>query len=268
MVVCLSAKMSFSQRRRDAKIHKKYLVSADFLSCHFKFGILLIKLITAIAIISITVMQPCYAIVATDILQPSVDNDYVVDLAGILDRDTVEVLNTEIEQLHQSKQKSIYLVTVDEIEQKPVQKLYKIVPPVSSSRRFLESILLNWNIDDLKRGNSILFLVSVLDRSVEIRSGYNLKYIIHDRHIQGVIDKLIIPKFKQNNFAEGILVGTKALITKTDNPYYSELPYPENPVWESQVRSECKSRNLPSPKAGYTYTCPNEVSYHGGSGTW
>ena len=101
-------------------------------------------------------------------------------MANVLGPDIEAKLNTKIELLHQRKQKSIYLVTVDEIEQESVQKLYKIVPPVSSSRRYLESILLNWNIDDLKHGNSILFLLSVSDRSVEVRSGSNLKYIIRD----------------------------------------------------------------------------------------
>ena len=226
----------------------------------------LTKLLIAIA--CYLYIQPAYALTADNIPEPSGDASYIVDLADILNTDTEAKLNAEIELLHQRQQKSIYLVTVDEVEQKSVPQLYKVVPSVSPSRRFLESILLNWNVDDLKHGNSMLFLVSVSDRSVEIRSGYNLKYIIRDRQIQGVIDKLIIPKFQQNDFTEGILIGTEALIIKIDNPYYSQLPDSENPTWESQIRSECRSRNLPDPQSRYQYRCPNEISYHGGSGTW
>ena len=137
-------------------------------------------MLIAIACIFSFCLQPAYALTADNIPEPSGNASYIVDLANILNSDTEAKLNAEIELLHQHKQKSIYLVTVDEIEQRSVRKLYKVVPPVSPSRRFLESILLHWNVEDLKHGNSILFLVSVSDRSVEIRSGYSLKYIIRD----------------------------------------------------------------------------------------
>ena len=130
----------------------------------------------------------------------------------------------------------------------------------------MESILLNWNIEELNQGNSIFFLVSIKDRSVEIRSGFNLKYIIQDRHIQGIIDKIIIPEFERRNFYRGILLGTRAIITKIDNPYYNLLPNPEHLTWESQTISECRVRNPPG-RNGYS-NCPVETSYHGGGGNW
>lgn len=167
----------------------------------------LTKLLIAIACVFCLYIQPGYSLTAKDVPEPS-DASYIVDLANIIDTDIEVKLNEEIETLSQRKHKSIYVVTVDKIEQKPVQKLYQIVPPVSPTRRFLESILLNWNVSDLKHSNSILFVMSLKDCSVEIRSGYNFKYIIRDRHIQGIIDKLIVPQFKQHNFAEGILIGT------------------------------------------------------------
>ena len=94
----------------------------------------------------------------------------------------------------------------------------------------------------------------------------NLKYIIQDRHIQGIIDKIIIPNFKNDDFNRGILLGTIAIVKKIDNPYYNSLPLPKNVPWQTKQQLECRARNIPG-KNGYT-NCPYENSYHGGSGTW
>lgn len=213
------------------------------------------------------IVQPSYAITATDIPQPSnTDHNYIVDLADILDTNTEAEINNAIAILQEHKNKAIYIVTVPAITEIQTQRNFKIIPATSPSRRFLESILLNWKIQQLKQRNGILFFVSVADRSIEIRSASNLKYIIRDRNIQGVIDKIIVPEFKQHKFNQGILKGTQALINRIDNPYYNSLPSSKHPTWESQIMSECRARNLPG-KNGYD-NCPTEVSYHGGSGNW
>ena len=110
------------------------------------------------------------------------------------------------------------------------------------------------------------FLFQYCDRSIEIKSAFNLKYIIQDRHIQGIIDRIMIPKFKQKDFAAGIFLRTKAIIKKVDNPYYNSLPIPEQKPWESKLKSEFKLKNIPNSKYSYT-NYPNQISYYGGSGS-
>ncbi|MDJ0573525.1 MAG: TPM domain-containing protein [Pleurocapsa sp. MO_192.B19] len=225
------------------------------------------QLILVIAL-SISIVQPSYAITAADIPPASdIHHNYIIDLADILDTDTEAKINSAIAILQEHKNKAIYLVTVPAITEIQTQRNFKIIPATSPSRRFLESILLNWNIQQLKQGNGILFFVSVADHSVEIRSGFNLKYILQDRHIQGVIDKIIIPKFKHSNFNKGILLAIQALITKIDNPYCNLLPNPEHSTWESQKKALCWKRKVSREDRSY-YPCPAEASYHGGSGNW
>ena len=223
------------------------------------------QLVMAIALLMLMV-HPSDAITVEDIPQPF-EGGYIVDLANILDTDTEAEINKAIATLQQHKNKSIYIVTVSDITQRSTQQNFKIIPTTSPSRRFLESILLNWNIEELNKGNSILFLVSIKDRSVEIRSGFNLKYIIQDRHIQGIIDKIIIPEFERRNFYPGILLGTQALITKIDNPYINSLPSPERSTWESQKKDRCWKRKINREDRSY-YSCLAETSYHGGSNNW
>lgn len=218
-----------------------------------------------VSVIFLLTIQPCYAIKVSNVPTPKTGS-YIVDLANLLDTDTEAEINSAIATLEQQKHKTIYVVTVPEVPTSKTKATFKIIPSVSSSRRFLESLLLNWNLEQFNQGNAMLLLVSKTDHSIEIKSGSNLKYIIRDNHIQGVIDKIIIPKFKHHEFKQGISSGMKALITKIDNPYYSHLPISKRYSWQSQQIAECKARNIPG-KYGYS-NCPDIVSYYGGSGKW
>ena len=171
--------------------------------------------IIAVVLLSIAVMQPSYALCVEDVLQPSnVEQNYIVDLADVIDRDTEAEINKAIAILEANKNKTIYIITVPSISYTPAKKLFKIVPAVSESRRFLKSILLNWNIEPLKQRNTISIFISTGDRSIEIKSAFNLKYIIQDCHIRRIIDKIMIPKFKHQDYATGILLGTKTIIKR------------------------------------------------------
>lgn len=218
--------------------------------------------------LSITTAFPCQATVATDIPEPP-KYSYIVDLADILDTSAEIEINSAIATLQQHKYKNIYLITVPSIEQTSTPKKFKVVPVTPPSRKFLESILLNWNQKQIERGNSILFLVSVADRSIEIRSSFNLVNYIRDCHIQGIIDKIIVPEFKRNNFEQGILLGIDALIIKIDNPYFSSLPQPKHSTRESQKKARCWQRlKNRSWRSIFDDDCSAEVSYYGGSGRW
>ena len=57
-------------------------------------------------------------------------------------------------------------------------------------------------------------MVSKRDRRVEITTGYGIESLLPDSQVSDIIQKEIIPQFKQGNFEGGILAGTKSLITK------------------------------------------------------
>jgi len=162
----------------------------------------------------------------------------------LLDTATEVEINREIATIEKQKGKTIYVVTVPEVTVAKAKAEFKIVPPISSSRRFLESLLLNWNLEQLNQDNAMLMLVSKADHSIEIRSGSNLKYIIRDRHIQGLIDKIIIPQFKHYDFSQGILLGITELVRKISNPQYDWLPNKMKVTWESKQQERCVSSKL------------------------
>lgn len=222
------------------------------------------QLIIVIAL-TLAIVQPSYGITVEDVPQPF-QGSYIVDLANILNTDTEAEINKEIATLQQHKNKSIYIITVASITEPkvPAAQKFIILSDTSPSRKFLNSIFSNWNIRQLHRGNSILILASIKDCRIEVKTGFNLRYITKDRNIQGIIDKIIIPEFERQNFNRGIALGTKALANKIENPYTDSTPQPNNP---SAVGREYKNKAL-CQEYRSTFWCSSEGRDRGGGGNW
>jgi uncharacterized membrane protein YgcG len=60
----------------------------------------------------------------------------------------------------------------------------------------------------------ILFLVSKSDRRVEIATGYGIESLLPNGQVSSIIQKEIIPQFRQGDFEEGILTGMKSVAIK------------------------------------------------------
>lgn len=225
-----------------------------------------LKQLILVLSVSMLIIAPSYAVTAADVPQPSENGSYIIDLADILDANIEAEINSAIAFLEQHKNKSIYIVTVPSMIKAKVSTVQKFVTltNTSPSRKFLNSIFSNWNIKQLHQGNSIFILVSMKERRVELKTGFNLRYITKDRHIQGVIDKIIIPEFKQHNFNRGTLLGTKVLIDKIDNPYIDSTPKPDN---FGSVGQEYKNKALCQTYQS-TFWCSSEGRDRGGSGNW
>ena len=59
------------------------------------------------------IIQPSYAITVSDIPQPSdIEQNYIIDLGNILDREIETEINNKITILQNNKHKTIYIVTI------------------------------------------------------------------------------------------------------------------------------------------------------------
>ena len=224
-----------------------------------------LKLLTLIVLLFGFMVQPSHAITAKEVPHPPA-NSYTVDLANIIDSDTEIELNRAIATLQQHKNKSIYIVTVPAITKAKTStsKKFRILSNTSASRKFLNSIFSNWTIKQLHQGNSIFIVIFLKEQKVEIKTGFNLRYVTKDRHIQSVIDKIIIPKFKQHNPNQGILLGTKTLIDKIENPYTDLMLKPNNlKLVGKQYKNKALCQTWQS-----TFWCSTEGRDRGGQGNW
>lgn len=74
-----------------------------------------------------------------------------------------------------------------------------------------------WGIGKKNRDNGLLFLWSTGDRRVRVEVGYGLEGALPDGKVGAILDQYVIPRFKANQFGQGVLDGVDALIAVARN---------------------------------------------------
>ncbi len=88
-----------------------------------------------------------------------------------------------------------------------------------------------WGIGQAKDDNGILILLAKNDRRIAINTGYGVEHLLTDAISRRIIERDIIPFFKQNNYPAGLHNGVDAIFkvmngeyTGTRKPNTSEFP--------------------------------------------
>jgi uncharacterized protein len=136
----------------------------------------------------------------TSIPNPRVINGtWVSDAAGALRPDTVAQLNTAISAFEQATGAEMAVVVIRSLDGMSVEeaavKLFQL-----------------WGIGKKNKDNGLLLLWSTGDRRVRVEVGYGLEGIVPDGKAGAILDAYVIPRFKKNEFDEGIQAGVDALI--------------------------------------------------------
>lgn len=71
-----------------------------------------------------------------------------------------------------------------------------------------------WGIGKKDKDNGVLLLVSMDERELRIEVGYGLEDVITDIEAKNIIDDVIVPRFKENNYDSGIYNGVVAIVNK------------------------------------------------------
>lgn len=125
---------------------------------------------------------------------------YLNDFAGIVTSSDQELVTKFAKELEAKTTAQVAIVTVqstlpDTIEGYAV-RLFK-----------------KWGIGQKAKDNGILFLIASKDHTLRIEVGYGLEATITDALSSQIIQQIVIPQFKQGRVSQGVLDGTKAIIS-------------------------------------------------------
>ncbi len=76
-----------------------------------------------------------------------------------------------------------------------------------------------WEIGQEGKDNGVLLIVAKKERKVRIEVGYGLEGTLTDAISAHIINRIIVPKFKQGKFGKGIEKGTAAIIQALSGQY-------------------------------------------------
>ena len=123
----------------------------------------------------------------------------VVDDAHLLSPEQQADLTTKLAALEQQSGRQMVIATVPSLEGYDISD-------------FGYRLGREWKIGEAKVNSGLLLLVAPNERKVRIEVGYGLEPIVTDALSSVIIQRQIIPHFKQGDMAGGIVAGTDALL--------------------------------------------------------
>lgn len=131
---------------------------------------------------------------------------YVVDSANIIDVSVEDYLEALIKALDQKTTAQIGVATV--LSAKP-----------TNIDSYATELFERWKIGQASKDNGVLLVIAKNDRNMRIEVGYGLEGELTDIEAKHILDDVIAPRFKANDFNTGVADGVKAIIDEIGAGY-------------------------------------------------
>ncbi len=179
----------------------------------------------------------CVALFPGNIYAASNDIDYpsysgfINDFAGVLGSSWESKLEEIVARVEQETTCEIAVAIVNSLEGITIEE-------------YAVELFEKWGIGKKKEDNGILLLVAVEDRELRIEVGYGLEGTITDLEAANIIDDIIVPRFKEEDYNSGLYNGVVAI----SNEIYKEseldiIPYSDDTVDASSAIRSSSFRN-------------------------
>jgi len=134
---------------------------------------------------------------------------HVVDSANILSTDQKNNLENILKNHENNTSNQVVIVTIKTLNDKPIEE-YAL-----ELGRYLE-------IGQKEKNNGVILLVSMQEHKIRIEVGYGHEGSLTDKISHEIIEYIIKPEFKKENYYNGILKGLNNIIDAIKNEYKFE----------------------------------------------
>ena len=129
----------------------------------------------------------------------------VVDQANLLTPQQEAELTQKLETLQRASSRQLVVATVTSLQDVPIEDYgYQLGRA--------------WHIGQQGANNGVILLVAPNEKRVRIEVGYGLEPIMTDALSNQIIQEQILPRFRANDYAGGILAGSDAIIAQLQAP--------------------------------------------------
>lgn len=159
------------------------------------------RLLTATALLLVFIGQCAFAQIQFPPL-----TGRVVDNADLLDARTERELTELLAAHEQATTNQVVVVTLSNLQGQVIED-------------FGYQLGRAWGIGQKDKDNGVILLVAQEERRVRIEVGYGLEGTLTDAISANIIHSIILPKFKQAQFNDGLREGTLAIIAALGDEY-------------------------------------------------
>ena len=134
---------------------------------------------------------------------------YVNDYAGLISTETRASLEAELKNFEATDSTQIVVLTIPSLQGEDIEGF---------SIRVAEA----WKIGQKVKDNGVIFLVAKEDKKMRIEVGRGLEGRLTDLMAGRIIDLVIKPRFKRDDFDGGVTAGVASLIDATRGEFKAE----------------------------------------------
>jgi uncharacterized protein len=97
--------------------------------------------------------------------------------------------------------------------------------------RYATDLGQKWQIGQKGKDNGIILLVAKDDRKMTIQNGYGVEHLLTDALSRRIIETVIKPNFKENQYYQGIDEGTNAIFRVLKGEFKNDKPKKEGSIF-------------------------------------
>jgi uncharacterized protein len=157
----------------------------------------------------IFILHSTFLILHCEALEVPALKGHVNDYAGMMSQETRLKIENELRAFEQSDSTQVAILTIPSLEGEDLKQF---------SIRVAEA----WKIGQKGKDNGIILLVSKGDRKTNIEVGRGLEGKLTDLMAGRIINFVINPRFKRNDFDGGFIAATQALIDATRGEFKAD----------------------------------------------
>ena len=140
----------------------------------------------------------------------------VQDYARVFDAMQLNDLENKLVAYDDSTSTQILVLTVESLNGYPLET-------------FANDIGQNWGVGRNGKDNGVVIVLSEQDRKITIRTGYAAQIYLPPSINKSIIDNVIIPHFKQGDYAGGIDAGVNSIFHAFSGKYKQDKPKSKEP---------------------------------------
>ena len=133
----------------------------------------------------------------------------VNDFGNFLEPFQKEALEKKIRDYNDSTSSAIVIITVPDLQGYDIAEL---------ALKYLRE----WGIGTKEKNNGVVILVSKVERKARIETGYGMEGVLPDITSKHIIDEVMIPNFKANDYYRGFDQTIDAIILAARGEYKSD----------------------------------------------
>ncbi|WP_306114160.1 MULTISPECIES: YgcG family protein [unclassified Roseovarius] len=150
-------------------------------------------------IVALTVLAPD----ARAQTYPDYSEIYVNDFADLLTDEEEDDIRSDLKRLRSEEGVEFTVVTINTMQD---------FGHTGAIEPFATGLFNHWGVGDATRNDGVMMLIARFDRKmrIEVGSGYGRS---KDAPMKAIIDRVIVPQFRNDNYAAGIALGVDAVIS-------------------------------------------------------